>query len=135
MPGNRHQERPCDPISADLVRAATSTPRLQVASAPTTSPVVPTSPTEETTITKRFVLTRAEDAELNAFLFRLQQAAGTKVPVNVLVRAAVSILMDAKARLANQLRDARLRQPSAHDRLALGEFEEFWRRALVRALG
>ncbi|MFM8357643.1 MAG: hypothetical protein ACKOET_03715, partial [Verrucomicrobiota bacterium] len=36
----------------------------------------------EPTITKRFVLTRAEDAELNAFLLRLQTASGCKVPLS-----------------------------------------------------
>ena len=93
-----------------------------------------TEPVPESTITKRFVLTRAEDAELNAFLLRLQTASGCKVPLSVVVRAALAILMENEDRIAGAAEQIRPQLPSTHDRLALGQFEEQWRGCLVGAL-
>ncbi len=133
MPKKRFEERPYDPISADLVRDATSGTR-RPAPAPSGIALVPTrTQTEtapETTITKRFVLTRSEDAELNAFLLRLQQAAGTKVPLGLIVRAALSVVMEAEPELCAAVGRQTFRLPSTHDRLALGEFEDQWRECL-----
>ena len=137
MPKKRFEERPYDPISADLVRDATAEKRR-----PTPKPsgiaIVPTRIQTETapesTITKRFVLTRSEDAELNAFLLRLQQAARTKVPLGLIVRAVLSVVMEAEPELCAAVGRQTFRLPSTHDRLALGEFENQWRECLQVAL-
>lgn len=122
-----------DPISADLVRDATAGAR-RLAPVPTgialVAPRPRAEPPSEATITKRFVLTRSEDAELNVFLLRLQQAARAKVPLGVIVRAALSVVMETEAELCGTAGRQKFRLPSTHDRLALGEFEEQWRECL-----
>lgn len=138
MPRNPRTELPYDPIRADLVReVTTSVRRPPEAPAPrlslTPTPPKP-EPVPEPTITKRFVLTRAEDAELNAFLLRLQTASGCKVPLSVVVRAALAIFMENEDRIAAAAERIRPQLPSTHDRLALGQFEEQWRGCLVGAL-
>ena len=137
MPKKRFEERPYDPISADLVRDATAGARRPVPVA-TGIALVATrpraEPPSEATITKRFVLTRSEDAELNAFLLRLQQAARAKVPLGLIVRAALSVVMETEAELCASVGQQTFRLPSTHDRLALGEFEEQWRACLTRAM-
>jgi hypothetical protein len=137
MPRNPRTEVPYDPIRADLVRQVTApvrrspdtpAPRL------TLTPAAPKpEPVAEPTITKRFVLTRTEDAELNAFLLRLQNASGCKVPLSVIVRAALAILMENEDRIAGAAERIRPQLPSTHDRLALGKFEEQWRFCLIQA--
>lgn len=137
MPKKRFEERPYDPISADLVRDATVGARRPVPVASGIALVATrprAEPPPETTITKRFVLTRSEDAELNAFLLRLQQAARTKVPLGLLVRAALSAVMEAEAQLCAAAKQQSFRLPSTHDRLALGEFEDQWRQCLQQSL-
>lgn len=129
MPRKQNLERPYDPISADLVRDAASKPQL-VSRPPVT--LAPTATTTEPTITKRFVLTRPEDAEVNAFLVRLQEAARTKVPLGMLVRAVLWVLMEREEALLAEARGQTFRFPSTHDRLGQGEFEERWRR-MIRA--
>jgi hypothetical protein len=138
MPRNPRTELPYDPIRADLVReVTTSVRRPPEAPAPrlTLTPAAPKpEPVPESTITKRFVLTRAEAAELNAFLLRLQTASGCKVPLSVVVRAALAILMENEDRIAGVAEQVRPQLPSTQDRLALGQFEEQWRECLVGAL-
>lgn len=58
------------------------------------------------------MLTRAEDAELNAFLLRLQTACGCKVPLSVVVRAALAILMENEDRIAGTAEQVRPQLPS-----------------------
>lgn len=138
MPRNPRTELSYDPIRADMVREVTApvrqppdvpAPRLSLTPAPPKP-----EPVLEPAITKRFVLTRAEDAELNAFLLRLQAASGCKVPLSVVVRAALAILMENQDRIAGAAERIRLQLPPTHDRLALGQFEEQWRGCLVGAL-
>ncbi|HMO66842.1 MAG TPA: hypothetical protein PKE47_16765, partial [Verrucomicrobiota bacterium] len=86
------------------------------------------------TITKRFVLSRAEDDDLNAFLLRLQHRAGTKVTLSVLVRALVTLAMQAEAAVLRELDGHALKFPSTHDRLGQGFFEEQWQQCLATAL-
>ncbi len=138
MPRNPRTELPYDPIRADLVRQVTApVRRTPDAPAPrlTLTPAAPKpEPVAEPTITKRFVLTRTEDAELNAFLLRLQNASGCKVPLSVVVRAALAILMEHEERIAGTAERIRPQLPSTHDRLALGQFEEQWRGCLKSSL-
>ena len=139
MPKKRLDEKPYDPITADLVREATS-PRTRgaapvppVALVPSNTCPVP-SRVVEPTITKRFVLTRSEDTEVEAFLLRVQRAARAKVPLGVLMRAALAVVMESEAELCADAERQSFRLPSTHDRVALGEFEEQWRRCLQMAL-
>lgn len=138
MPRNPRTELPYDPIRADLVRQVIApVRRAPDAPAPrlTLTPAAPKpEPVAEPTITKRFVLTRTEDAELNAFLLRLQNASGCKVPLSVVVRAALAILMEHEERIAGTAERIRPQLPSTHDRLALGQFEEQWRQCVAQAL-
>ncbi|MBN9688986.1 MAG: hypothetical protein J0M24_02015 [Verrucomicrobia bacterium] len=138
MPRNPRTELPYDPIRADLVRQVTTSVRRSLdAPAPrlTLTPAAPKpEPVAEPTITKRFVLTRTEDAELNAFLLRLQNASGCKVPLSVIVRAALALLMENEERIVATAEQIRPQLPSTHDRLALGQFEEQWRKCLAGVL-
>lgn len=139
MPKKRFEERPYDPISADLVRDATSVqPRITAPQSTIALVPIKTLPSaldpSEMTITKRFVLSRSEDAELNAFLLRLQQVARTKVPLGLLVRAALTVVMEAESRICAAAERKTFRLPSTHDRLALGEFEDQWRECLQASL-
>jgi hypothetical protein len=86
-------------------------------------------------ITKRFILSRKEDDDLNAFLLRLQTRGEAKVTLSVIVRAALSVLMQAEEQILQEVGD-RFPQdyPSTHDSLALGEFEERWTILLSRAM-
>jgi hypothetical protein len=132
MPRKRVKEQPYDPISADLVREATVIQRRPNSAVPRVAIVPPVPPKAKPTITKRFVLSRSEDAELNAFLVRLQEAARTKVPLGLLVRAVLGVLMEREETLLAEARGETFRLPSTHDRLAQGEFEERWR-SMIRS--
>ena len=135
MPRKRVEEQPYDPISADLVREATVIQRRPTSAVPRVAIAPPVPPKAEPTITKRFVLTRSEDAEVNAFLVRLQEAARTKVPLGMLVRAVLWVLMEREEALLAEARGQTFRLPSTHDRLGQSEFEERWRTSVRRALG
>ena len=144
MPKKRFDERPYDPISADLVRDVTamkSSGQRTISAQPPIAPGAPrvapiTQPPgqAEPSITKRFLLSRGEDAELNAFLLRLQQSARTKVTLSVLVRAALAVVMESESKIREELEQQSFRLPSTHDRLALSDFEDRWRRSLQGAL-
>jgi hypothetical protein len=136
MPRSPRAEVPYDPIRADLVREVTGAPRPSAVQPP--PPAIPRFPPAtlvesalEPTITKRFVLTRGEDAEVGAFLLRLQNASGCKVPLSVIVRAALANLMEREEAIVRSVSIARPQLPSTHDRLALGQFEEQWRQVIT----
>lgn len=88
----------------------------------------------EATITKRFVLTRTEDDEFNEFLLGLQKQIGTKVTASVMVRAALTVVMQAEAQIQQEIRGWQVRFPSTHDALAQGTFESEWIHCLARAI-
>ena len=71
---------------------------------------------------------------MNAFLLRLQQSARTKVTLSVLVRAALAVVMESESKIREELEQQSFRLPSTHDRLALSDFEDRWRRSLQGAL-
>lgn len=139
MPKKRLDEKPYDPITADLVRQATSprargaVPVQPIARLPPRTGQAPPQVVEPT-ITKRFVLTRSEDTEVEAFLLRVQRAARAKVPLGVLIRAALAVVMESEAALCAATERQTFRLPSTHDRVALGEFEEQWRLCFHAAL-
>ncbi len=140
MPKKRLDEKPYDPITADLVREATS-PRTGGAVPVPPIALVPPRPGQapsqvvEPSITKRFVLTRSEDADVEAFVLRVQRAARAKVPLGVLMRAALAVVMESEAALCAVVDKQTFRLPSTHDRVALGEFEEQWRHCLLECIG
>ena len=144
MPKKRFDKRPYDPISADLVRDVTaikSTGPGPRSAQPTmaliaarAAPLSQPAGQVELTITKRFLLSRGEDAEMNAFLLRLQLSARTKVTLSVLVRAALAVVMESESKIREELEQQSFRLPSTHDRLALSDFEDRWRRSLQGAL-
>ncbi len=152
MPKKPFEETPYDPIAADLVREVSAMGRRPLPAVVQSAQSdfdgntalklnAPPEPPQlmrrqfERCITKRFVLTRKEDDDLNAFLLRLQTQAGTKVTLSVIVRAAMSLLLHAEEQILHELGD-RFPQdyPSTHDSIALGEFEERWTRCLANAL-
>ena len=144
MPKKRFDERPYDPISADLVRDVTAIksigpgtrsaqPAMALIAA-RAAPLNQPSGQAEPTITKRFLLSRGEDAEMNAFLLRLQQSARSKVTLSVLVRAALAVVMESESKIREELEQQNFRLPSTHDRLGLSDFEDRWRRSLQGAL-
>ena len=140
MPKKKFDERPSDPISADLVREATAVRAHPPRPAPSIALVSPrplpmaTQPEPEPTITKRFVLTRSEDADVEAFLLRHQRSARTKVPLGVLMHAALALLMESEANLCAAVEKETFRMLSTHDRVGLGVFEEQLRRCLPAGL-
>ena len=139
MPKKHLDETPYNPITADLVREATAPRAKGAAPVPPIALVPPKfspvpSRVMEPTITKRFVLTRSEDTEVEAFLLHVQRAARAKVPLGVLMRAALSVIMESEAALCAAAERQAFRLPSTHDRVALGEFEEQWRRSITSAL-
>ena len=116
------------PIVPSLV-VPLAQPRTPVVAAPMTVNRPP-----ERTITKRFVLTRSEDAEVNEFLVRLQKRAGAKVTASVITRAALWVAMQAEELILAELGAGFPCQfPSTHDCLGQGEFEECWIRCLANA--
>lgn len=89
----------------------------------------------EPTITKRFLLTRSENEELESFLLRMQKAAGVKVTLSTFVRALLNVAMQAEGHLAAEVSvGGPCRFPSTHDPIAQGGFEEWWMRCLSNAL-
>ena len=153
MPKKRAAESPYDPIAADLAREVVAAGRVShnptggVAGHQTTPPLQPEEPgsgpgpitrarppVPEPRITKRFVLSRAEDDDVNAFILRLQQAAQTKVPLSVIVRALLWLAMKSEPTVVGAVADRVVRLPSTHDAVALGHFEESWSQILGLAL-
>lgn len=76
-----------------------------------------------------------QDSELDSFILRIQEAAGTHVPFQVLMRAACIAMLSAEDQLMNELK--RTNAPSfpakfAHAKYA--EFEEYWTQVVQKAI-
>ena len=157
MPRKSFEEQPYDPIRADLVREVTANGRGQtlpkpIALAEALAMPLPLPPPNQTpqvnpaegpalnaglrggTTMKRFLLTRAEDGDLNLLLSRLQQRSGVKITFSVLVRALIATAMQAEAAILGEVGQYQFRQPSTLDSLALSEFEDQWQQCLTEAL-
>ncbi len=158
MPKKKFEDTPYDPIAADLVRDVVasrnqSTARtlalatsLSIDSPPSrpamglvppveTAQLEASSPDPEPTFTKRFLLNRGENEDLNAFLLRVQRNAGTKVTLSMFTRALFNVAMQAEAALLSEVNQGRPRRfPSTHDSIAQGIFEDWWMRCLTNAL-
>ncbi|MBL9171418.1 MAG: hypothetical protein JNN07_27040 [Verrucomicrobiales bacterium] len=153
MPRKPFEETPYDPIAADLVREVVATRRhpvvarapatiaapeptrsgMTLVSAPTSDSAEPKSP--EPSITKRFLLNRSENEDLEAFLLRLQKQAGTKVTLSMFTRAVFNVVMQAESALLAEVGQGKPRRfPSTHDSIAQGIFEDWWMRCVTNAL-
>ena len=137
-------ETPYDPIAADLMRQVlVATPPAPPTSSPVPIPlvhtIVPVLPDKTTltpacwprspgaSITKRFVLTPSDHEKLDAFLFRLEQSAKTQVPFSVVMRAMLSLIMQAeKDLLVGLAQGFPVTLPSTHDSSAQASFEQAW---------
>jgi len=144
MPRKALAEPPYDPIATDLVRQAlVPSPPASPTSSPVSTPLLhtvvsvppdkgtlppeylPRSPGASTT--KRFVLNASENEKLNAFLFRLEQNAKTKVSFSVVMRAMLRLIMQAEKNLLVELAHGfPIALPSTHDSFAQAAFEEEW---------
>lgn len=157
MPKKQFEDTPYNPIAVDLAREvgrsgrmAPPTPAIKAVPTHVASPL-PASEERKSDalsrsprlvarimipcVTKRFVLTRKEDDDLNTFLLRLQTQAGTKVTLSVIVRAAVTVLMQAEEQIVEEIGERFPQEyPSTHNTISMGEFEERWTRHLARAL-
>lgn len=122
-----------EPLTVSPVVAAPPPAAMSFA-VPRPAAPAPAPAPKASSITKRFVLTRTEDDDLNAFLLRLQQRAGAKVTVCVFVRALVTLAMQAEHGILRELDGRALKFPSTHDRLGQGFFEEQWQQCLASAL-
>lgn len=76
-----------------------------------------------------------QDHELDAFILRVQEAVGTHVPFQVLMRAACVAMLSAEDQLMSELK--KIQPPSfpakfAHAKYA--EFEEYWINVLQKAI-
>ncbi|MFO1458715.1 MAG: hypothetical protein U1G08_04850 [Verrucomicrobiota bacterium] len=85
-------------------------------------------------ITKRFVISRTEEAEVSAFLVRLQQQSAARLSLSMLVRALVNLAMQSEEKISAEVAQYQFRSPSTLDRLAMSEFEDLWQRCLANAL-
>ncbi len=128
MPRKPFTETSYNPIAADLAREVAATGRGPVTAAAQPLPSRRAVPT----VTKRVVLTRKEDDDLNLFLLRVQAQAGARVPFTLLARAALSLLQHAEDQIIEELRTP-FSYPATGDRLAQGDFEDQWTRCLARA--
>jgi hypothetical protein len=131
MPRKFLAEGPYNPIAADLAREVAAAGRGPVAVV--AKPVPIASRRAVPTVTKRVILTRKEDDELNLFLLRVQAQAGARVPFTLLARAALSLLQHAEEQIMEELRTP-LSYPATGDQVAQGEIEQQWTRCLARAL-
>lgn len=150
MPRKRFEDTPYDPIAADLVREVVAARKHAVVAVAPVSiesqpirpamnlvslPVPAESKTPEPSITKRFLLNRSENEDLEAFLLRLQKQAGTKVTLSMFTRALLNVVMQAESALLAELGQGRPRRfPSTHDSIGQGVFEDWWIGCLLNAL-
>jgi len=138
--GNTPSVQPLSPPNPQVVELRVERTQPSVGSTalkmqePLSPQVAPRPKVPEPTITKRFVVTRSEDQDITGFLLKLQERAGTKIPLSVLARAAISIVMQAEDQIFDEVSEKLpLELPSTHDAIAQAEYEEQWIRVLSRA--
>ncbi len=57
----------------------------------------------------------------------------TEISRSVVVRAALAVVMESESKIREELEQQNFRLPPTHDRLALSDFEDRWRRSLQGA--
>ena len=77
----------------------------------------------------------AQDSELDAFLLRIEEAAGTHVPFQVLMRAACVNMMRAEEQLLSEIQKSTPPScPATFRHVEYGQFEDYWTDIMTRAL-
>jgi hypothetical protein len=158
MPRKRFDDKPYNPIEADLARDAASIDQRRPAS--NEAPIVREGPavielengykrsqhsrssggrlvshSSKSEVAKRFTVTVDEDQDLTAFLQRLQRQSGTRVALSLLIRAGLHLMMQAETDIVSQMRKSPPpRQPATHDSLSYAEFEQYWTQLIGEAL-
>lgn len=158
MPRKRFDDRPYNPIEADLARDAAFIDQHRpdrnkiplVREQPTVADlenghrrpqharnpgVRSASHPSKSEVAKRFTVTVDEDQDLTAFLQRLQRQSGTRVALSLLIRAGLHLMMQAETDIISQMRKSPPpRQPATHDSLSYAEFEQYWTQLIGEAL-
>jgi len=158
MPRKRFDDKPYNPIEADLARDAASIDQRRPANNETPlmrewpaaadlengsrRPQQPrntggrlTSHPSKSEVAKRFTVTVDEDQDLTSFLQRLQRQSGTRVALSLLIRAGLHLMMQAETDIISQMRKSPPpRQPATHDSLSYAEFEQYWTQLIGEAL-
>lgn len=156
MPRKRFDDKPYNPIEADLARDAASIDQRRPADneGPLNHPGVgenengyrrpqradsfrrrSISHPSKSEVAKRFTLTIDEDQDLTEFIQRLQRQSGTRVALSLLIRAGLHLMMQAEPDIISQMRKSHPpRQPATHDSLAYAEFEQYWTQLIGEAL-
>lgn len=158
MPRKRFDDKPYNPIEADLARDAASIDQRRPPDNET--PVIRERPEvaehengyrrphrtgnfgrrsisnpSKSEVAKRFTVTVDEDQDLTAFLQRLQRQSGTRVALSLLIRAGLHLMMQAETDIISQMRKSHPpRQPATHDSLSYAEFEQYWTQLIGEAL-
>ncbi len=115
-------------------------PRPKPAPTPSASKQAePETPPETAPLTsgpaKRFKVTFEEEAEYEAFLVRLREAAHTRPDFSVLCRALWTLARNAEPQLVEALKRHPIpKRPSKNDSLAMANYEAAWVAALAMAL-
>lgn len=77
----------------------------------------------------------AQDRELDSFLGRLKEIAGTDVPFQVLARAAIAATMRAEEQIAEVVRkNPSMRRPANVSAAEYALFEQYWADTVMEAL-
>jgi hypothetical protein len=86
-------------------------------------------------VNRKFEVDRNSSEALDKLLLELSAAAGDKVSLAVLCRALVGIAHHAQERIETEARrrSPQLRRPATHDSLAMGRYEEAWKKILSDA--
>ena len=157
MPKKKFDETAYDPIAADLMREVGASGRIGIVPLAVKDNKVETPSTvgshalklqtestkksslaskvTESTITKRFVVTRSEDDDLTEFLLRLQKRAGAKITLSVFARALLNVAMHAEEQLLDEIGNKwEMDLPSTHDSIALADYEDRWMKVIANAL-
>jgi hypothetical protein len=150
MPRKRFNDKPYNPIEADLARDAASMDQRRLANNETPlilenasrRPQQPrnlggrsSSHLSKSEVAKRFTVTVDEDQDLTSFLQRLQRQSGTRVALSLLIRAGLHLMMQAETDIISQMRKSPPpRQPATHDSLSYAEFEQYWTQLIGEAL-
>jgi len=77
----------------------------------------------------------AQDRELDSFLGRLKEIAGTDVPFQVIARAAIAATMRAEEQIADVVRkNPSMRRPANVSAAEYALFEQYWADTVIEAL-
>jgi len=77
----------------------------------------------------------AQDKELDSFLSRLKEIAGTEVPFQIVARAAIAATMRAEEQIADVVRkNPSMRRPANVSAAEYAQYEQYWADIVMEAL-